>query len=105
MLIKRLLRRIEDWWLPPLPVDLYLLTEQDKIEAACMYAMSFDMGEGFVQGRLIARRGEIQRLALRETHLRRWRQREDEGDYRYWIRLNSTIDHFKLPIDTWIVQP
>lgn len=23
--------------------------------------------------------------------------------YKYWIRLNSTIDHFKLPIDTWLI--
>lgn len=22
-------------------------------------------------------------------------------DRKYWIRLNSTIEHFKLPIDTW----
>ena len=26
---------------------------------------------------------------------------ENEGDYKYWLRLNSTIQHFKLPIDTW----
>ena len=26
---------------------------------------------------------------------------EDVKDRRYWIRLNSTIQHFKLPIDTW----
>lgn len=28
---------------------------------------------------------------------------EDENDYKYWIRLNTTIDHFKLPIKTWKV--
>jgi len=22
-------------------------------------------------------------------------------DRKYWIRLNTTIEHFKLPIDTW----
>lgn len=26
---------------------------------------------------------------------------EDVKDRRYWLRLNSTIQHFKLPIDTW----
>jgi hypothetical protein len=26
---------------------------------------------------------------------------EDPGDYKYWIRLNTTIDHFGLPIKTW----
>lgn len=26
---------------------------------------------------------------------------EDEKDRKYWIRLNSTIQHFNLPIDTW----
>lgn len=26
---------------------------------------------------------------------------EQPKDYKYWIRLNSTIDHYKLPIDTW----
>ena len=23
---------------------------------------------------------------------------------KYWIRLNSTIEHFKLPIDTWMIE-
>ena len=26
---------------------------------------------------------------------------EKSKDYRYWIRLNTTIEHFDLPIDTW----
>lgn len=26
----------------------------------------------------------------------------DESDYRYWIRLNTAIDHFDLPIDAWM---
>jgi hypothetical protein len=26
---------------------------------------------------------------------------EEENDRKYWIRLNSTIDHYALPIDTW----
>jgi hypothetical protein len=29
---------------------------------------------------------------------------EKEGDYKYWLRLNSTIQHFKLPIDTWPIR-
>lgn len=28
---------------------------------------------------------------------------EDNKDRRYWIRLNSTIEHFKLPIKTWSI--
>jgi hypothetical protein len=28
---------------------------------------------------------------------------ESPTDYRYWIRLNSTVQHFNLPIDTWTV--
>lgn len=28
---------------------------------------------------------------------------ENETDRKYWIRLNSTIQHFKLPLDTWKV--
>jgi hypothetical protein len=24
-------------------------------------------------------------------------------DRKYWIRLNTTIEHFNLPIDTWAV--
>lgn len=28
---------------------------------------------------------------------------EKPSDYKYWLRLNSVIDHFKLPIDTWRV--
>ena len=29
---------------------------------------------------------------------------ESPKDYKYWLRLNSTIDHFKLPIVTWIIE-
>ena len=28
---------------------------------------------------------------------------ENMKDRKYWIRLNTTIEHFKLPIDTWNV--
>jgi hypothetical protein len=28
---------------------------------------------------------------------------ETMRDRKYWIRLNSTIEHFNLPIDTWSV--
>ena len=24
--------------------------------------------------------------------------------YKYWIRLNSAINHFSLPIDTWLIE-
>lgn len=27
-----------------------------------------------------------------------------EDEYKYWIRLNSVIDHYKLPIDTWVIN-
>lgn len=26
---------------------------------------------------------------------------EHPDDYKYWVRLNTVIDHFNLPIDTW----
>jgi hypothetical protein len=29
---------------------------------------------------------------------------EDKSDYKYWLRLNSVIQHFNLPIDTWMVK-
>jgi hypothetical protein len=29
---------------------------------------------------------------------------EDSSDYKYWINLNSIIQHYKLPIDTWIIN-
>jgi len=25
-------------------------------------------------------------------------------DRKYWIRLNSTIQHYNLPIDTWVIE-
>lgn len=28
---------------------------------------------------------------------------DSKKDYKYWLRLNSTIENFKLPIDTWTV--
>ena len=28
---------------------------------------------------------------------------ERPEDRKFWIRLNSTIDHFNLPIDTWVL--
>ncbi len=30
---------------------------------------------------------------------------ETEKDLKYWIRLNSTIQHFDLPVDTWQIKP
>lgn len=30
---------------------------------------------------------------------------EKETDYKYWLRLNTTIQHFHLPIDTWMMTP
>ena len=30
---------------------------------------------------------------------------EKPGDDRYWDRLNKIIEHFKLPINTWITAP
>ena len=30
---------------------------------------------------------------------------EKNSDYKYWIRLNTIIEHFKLPIDTWKTGP
>lgn len=29
---------------------------------------------------------------------------EGPTDRKYWVRMNSTIQHFKLPIDTWEVS-
>jgi hypothetical protein len=29
---------------------------------------------------------------------------ETMKDRKYWIRLNTTIEHFNLPIDTWSVK-
>jgi len=29
---------------------------------------------------------------------------ESPTDRKYWLRLNSTIDHFKLPVDTWEIK-
>jgi len=28
---------------------------------------------------------------------------ESEKDRKYWIRLNSVIDHYRLPIDTYMI--
>jgi len=30
---------------------------------------------------------------------------EKESDYKYWLRMNSTIEHYDLPIDTWMIKP
>jgi len=30
---------------------------------------------------------------------------EKKTDYKYWIRLNTIVDHYGLPIDTWKVGP
>jgi len=30
---------------------------------------------------------------------------ERKADYKYWIRFNTVISHYRLPIDTWMVQP
>jgi hypothetical protein len=30
---------------------------------------------------------------------------ENISDRKYWIRLNTVIQHFDLPIDTWLIGP
>ncbi|MBI9113267.1 hypothetical protein [Maridesulfovibrio ferrireducens] len=30
---------------------------------------------------------------------------EKPSDRKYWIRLNSVIEYYKLPIDTWEIKP
>jgi len=30
---------------------------------------------------------------------------KSDKDYKYWIKLNSVIDHYKLPITTWKIDP
>ena len=30
---------------------------------------------------------------------------EGKAKNKYWIRLNTTIDHFQLPIETWLIKP
>jgi hypothetical protein len=29
---------------------------------------------------------------------------EEKKDYKHWIKLNSIIQHYNLPIDTWMVR-
>jgi len=29
---------------------------------------------------------------------------EDARSFRYWIRLNSVINHYRLPIEAWIIE-
>jgi hypothetical protein len=29
---------------------------------------------------------------------------EAQKDRKFWIRLNTTIEHFNLPIDTWSIE-
>jgi hypothetical protein len=29
---------------------------------------------------------------------------ESEDDYKYWVRLNSVIKHYGLPIETWKIE-
>lgn len=29
---------------------------------------------------------------------------EEKKDYKYWIKLNTIIDHYKLPIDAWKIE-
>lgn len=29
---------------------------------------------------------------------------ERKEDYKHWIKMNSIIDYYKLPIDTWVIK-
>lgn len=29
---------------------------------------------------------------------------KDQQDYKYWIKLNSIVDHYQLPVDTWKIE-
>ena len=75
----------------------------DRTRVDCLtdsHAIEFDWGkkwhEGIGQslyyGFQTGKRAGVVLIITRRKH------------YKYWIRLNSTIEHHRLPIDTWLIE-
>lgn len=76
----------------------------DKTKCDCLtdeYAIEFDFGTKWAEA------------IGQSLHYSKWTEKkpgivlilENETDNKYWIRLNDVIDHFKLPIKTWKIEP
>ena len=80
------------------------VTMPDKTRCDCLteeYALEFDFGEKWAEaiGQSLFYALQTNKKAGIGLII------EKPKDYKFWLRLNSTIMHHKLPIRTWIVQP
>lgn len=88
-------------WCKNRGVTEYVLPDRTRVDCLTnTHAIEFDFGRKWAEsiGQSLyyslqtGKRAGIVLIIKRKKH------------YRYWIRLNSTIQHFKLPIDTWILK-
>jgi hypothetical protein len=84
-----------DRWLPPNHC-------QNQIQSRCdcvtdTHAIEFDFGSNWAEAIGQSSYYSIQTKKKAGIVL----ILESMKDRKFWIRLNTTIEHFKLPIDTW----
>ncbi len=80
------------------------VTMPDKTRCDCLtkeYAIEFDFGEKWAEaiGQSLFYALQTNKKAGIGLII------EKPKDYKFWLRLNSTIMYHKLPIRTWIVKP
>ena len=80
------------------------VTMPDKTRCDCLtgeYAVEFDFGEKWAEaiGQSLYYALQTNKKAGIGLII------EQSKDYKYWLRLNSTIMHHNLPIRTWIIKP
>ena len=88
-------------WCADRGVTEYILPDRTRVDCLTeKHAIEFDWGkkwhEGIGQSLYYSvqtgKRAGVVLILKRQKH------------YKYWIRLNTTIQHYGLPIDTWLIE-
>lgn len=84
-----------------LGVQEYVLSDRTRVDCLTeTHAIEYDFGKKWNEaiGQSLSYSLETGKRAGIVLILKR------KKDYRYWIRLNSVIDYYQLPIDTWKIH-
>ena len=91
----------QELWCLNKGVTEYVLSDRTRVDCLTEnHAIEFDwankwaesIGQSLYYSLQTGKRAGIVLIIKRQKH------------YKYWIRLNSAIDHFQLPIDTWMIK-
>jgi len=76
----------QEIWCLDRGVTEYVLPDRTRVDCLTdSHAVEFDWAQ-------TGKRAGVVLIVKRRKH------------YKYWIRLNSAINHFSLPIDTWLIE-